>query len=99
MQEKAHLEMGCLEVVVDLAGGVLVELCGRLYFDDQLLVDDHVQALLIQRYAFVHDDHTHLSRDAVPPRLQLPLQRRDVGLFEVPKPSVSYTSKNAPITE
>ena len=66
VKQKANLERGGAQVVVQLPAGILVEPLGRLDFDDDLVVDYHVESLSADGDAVLPDDDLDLATDAVP---------------------------------
>jgi hypothetical protein len=83
VQEETHLEVRGAEIVIELAWGDLYQVLGRFGFDDEDIVNDHIQSLWAELFTFVHDSYSHLSRDAVTTRSELALECGEIKLFEV----------------
>jgi len=63
-----------------------VELASGLDFYDQLLVDDHVQALFRELLSLVEDTHRDFAANPMFARDELPLQCHCVDVFKESKP-------------
>ena len=81
-EEEADLETGRSQVVVDLAGSVPVKIEGGLHLDDELAVDDDVDALAAENPALAANDDADLAIDAVAPEPQLVLEGENVKALE-----------------
>ena len=62
-----------------------MEAFGRFDFNDQLVIDDHVQALLGDHNASIHDVYSKLSSHPVTSMEQLELERRRVNVLQIPE--------------
>jgi hypothetical protein len=63
MEEEAKLEISRPQIVGDLPYRALVKGAGRFGLDDQLAIDNHIQALTRYLLPFIQDGHTNLASD------------------------------------
>ena len=86
MEEESDLEIGGAEVVVELAPGGRVEKLRRLHFDDEAIVDQHVEALGTEQLALVRNTNRHFQVYLMTTRGQLSIEREDIDVLEKPIP-------------
>ena len=60
-----------------------MQLLRRLRFDDQLVIDDHVDPLCTKKVRLVHDRKPDFARHLVSAQFQLDLQRLRVEMLVV----------------
>jgi hypothetical protein len=82
MEQKTDLEVGGAQVVEHLSLCSPVKFVSRFGLDDELVVDDHVQALVGELFAFVHDADADLSQDPMAAVSQLDLEGSNVHMLE-----------------
>ena len=74
VEEKAQINIGRAEVIVELALGCSGQFKGRFGFDDQLFVDNHVEPLMGDLMSFVHHRNWYFPADGVAALQQLTLE-------------------------
>src|SRR5690349_13048639 len=75
VEKQTYLELRRLQVAQQLLWGFLVEVQGRLEFEYQRAVDDHVQPLDANLLSLVGNGNRNLTLNRVSPRDQLARQR------------------------
>ena len=64
MEQQSHFQGRCSELVEKLSRRPSAKLVGRFDFDDQLLVDSHVNSIAAQVFAIVVNPDQDLARNA-----------------------------------
>src|SRR5687768_15542090 len=82
VEEESDLESGASEVAQKLPARIRMKMFGGLHFDDDLVVNDHVEALDAEFLSFVIDCHGHFASDTMPAGAQLALQGHHVQVFQ-----------------
>lgn len=81
VQQEADLEIRGAQVVVDLTRRGPVKLGCGLRFNDELVIDEHVQSFAAKLFAFVHHHDAHFARDRMASPAQLPLESHDIEVL------------------
>ena len=82
MEEHSSRQVGCPQVVEELASRVLLQIVGGLDLDHDAIVDHHVETLLAKLHAFVHHADPNLASHLMPSRQQLALESLEVTVLE-----------------
>ena len=82
MEEHSSRQVGCPQVVEELASRVLLQVVGGHDLDHDAIVDDHVESLLTKLPALVHHSDPNFASDLVPSRQQLALESLEVKVLE-----------------
>ena len=85
MQDHPHLQVAGAKIVTRLSLDSVRKLGGRLAFDDDLVVHDHVEPVLVHGLALVVHRERVLPAHLVAPRFQFHLHRDGVCAFEKPE--------------
>ena len=82
VQQEPDFKARCTEIIEELALGHGGELRTRFRLDDNLVIDDHVDALHGEDVLLVRDVNAEFSRDAMPTLDQLTLEGHHIDVFE-----------------
>jgi hypothetical protein len=82
MQQEPNLEIGCAKIIQQLTLGDTGKLNARLRFDDEALIDDHVDSLHGEDVPLVRHVDTDLPRDVMAPLEQFTLECHNVNMLE-----------------
>lgn len=85
MQQQPDFESTCSQIIVDLSLRSAVKVDGSLGFDEELFVDDHVEALQSYLFAFVANDDANFALHFMATCYELALRRCLVDVLEEPK--------------
>jgi hypothetical protein len=93
MEHQAYLQLRGAQVIVKLPLGCGVQLIRGLGFDNNLVVNDHVETLGAEFFALIHDVNAHFTCDNMSPSAELALQRQSINVLEKPKAQRSVDAK------
>ena len=86
MEEESHFQGRSAQVAEELDVCPGMEMLGRLGFNHDLSVDNHVECLPSQGFATVVHHYGHFAVDLVPLRHEVPLESQRINEFAVPEP-------------
>ena len=84
VQQEANLEVRRAQVVINLSQRSSVKFGRRLDLYNELVVDHHVQALLGELFALVHDTNPDLAPYRMAAASEFSFQRQNVDVLEEP---------------
>lgn len=78
MQDESHFQGACLQVVADLSPRERRKTGSRLVFNDDLVINHHIQPLFRQWFSLVRNCHDYFSSDGMTAFHQFSLERQRV---------------------
>lgn len=85
MQENADLIPARTQIVVRVPGEVVVQSLGGFELEDDIVVDEHIDALVADDDSAKHDRNAHLALDDMSTVLQLDPHRGRIDPFHEPE--------------
>jgi hypothetical protein len=96
VEKQTNLKAACSEVALKLTLCSAVKLSGGFDLHDKLFIDDHVEPLSAELFAFVHDTYANLPADTMAARQEFTLERHRIDVLEKPETqSVVYLEEGA----
>ena len=96
MQKQTNLEAACSEITLKLTLCRAVKLSGGFDLHDKFFINDHIEPLSAELFAFVHDTYANLPAYTMAARQELTLHRHRIDVLEEPEAQgVVYVEEGA----